>query len=101
DVGDKNRKSCLSAEQVIAHLQRGTNKSIVAVSGNVDDGHVDLPHSVSLTIHGKNILVEHICGFPPKKEVEERAIASAADIVVFGHSHVPGVWCHNNVLYVN
>ncbi|XP_057821492.2 uncharacterized protein LOC131034097 isoform X2 [Cryptomeria japonica] len=99
DVGDKNYKSRLSAEQIIAHLQRGTNKSIVAVSGNVDEGHADLPHSVSLAIHGKNILVEHICGFPPKKELEERVIASCIDIVVFGHSHVPGVWWHNNAFW--
>jgi len=101
DVGDKKHKSRLSAKQVIDRLKCGTNKSIIAVSGNVDESFVDLPDSSTVTINGKKILVEHICGFPPKKELEEKVNARAIDVVVFGHSHVPGVWWHNNVLYVN
>lgn len=101
DVGDEKHKSRLSAEQVIDRLKCGTNKSIIAVSGNVDEGFVDLPDSSTVAIHGKKILVEHICGFPPKKELEEKVNARAIDVVVFGHSHVPGTWWHNNVLYVN
>ena len=38
DVGDKKYKNRLSAEQVLDRLKCGTNKSIIAVSGNVDEG---------------------------------------------------------------
>lgn len=101
DVGDKKYKNRLSAEQVLDQLKCGTNKSIIAVSGNVDEGFVDLPDSSTVVIHGKRILVQHMCGFPPKKELEEKVNTRAIDVVVFGHSHVPGAWWHNNVLYVN
>ncbi|CAM6097115.1 unnamed protein product [Calypogeia fissa] len=103
DVGDNRYKRRLSAEQVIAKLAKETGKKVIRVAGNVDQGNTELPPWQALEIAGKKIIIIHICGFPPENTADSQDLikSEAPDIVVFGHSHVPGVQKHGQTLYIN
>eukprot|EP00250_Pteridium_aquilinum_P002866 c13091_g1_i1 orf=3-488(-) len=104
DVGDKNRKLRLSATQIIQNLEQSTaNNTVIAVAGNADESSSNLPAFQVVVVAGVRILVMHICGFPPKVSQESQQLIDtiSPQIVIFGHSHVPGAHWHNNILYVN
>jgi uncharacterized protein len=64
---------------------------VVAVHGNVDSPELrqELPESVSLELEGATLAVVHDAG-PAKGRLERlRARFPDADVVVFGHSHMP------------
>ncbi|KAI5072279.1 hypothetical protein GOP47_0012385 [Adiantum capillus-veneris] len=104
DVGDKSKKQRLSAAKVLKELRESTvNKMVVAVAGNTDESASNLPSFQIVVVWGIRILIVHICGFPPKisSEMQQLVDATSPQIVIFGHSHMPGVQWHNNILFVN
>eukprot|EP00850_Spirogloea_muscicola_P020659 SM000222S07000 [mRNA] locus=s222:151850:153800:- [translate_table: standard] len=105
DVGDMRLLSRATAEQVLGELRRLTGKEVVAVAGNTDSLHVTphLPQFLVVTVASRRILLLHVCGVPPKLDASAGRLIKdfSPDIVVFGHSHVPGAHVHERVLYVN
>ncbi|KAH7415777.1 hypothetical protein KP509_14G060100 [Ceratopteris richardii] len=104
DVGDKNKKRRLSAVEIVGKLQESTLlKRVFAVAGNVDESSPELPSYQVVTVGKIRILILHICGYPPKipHEVQQLMDSTLPQIVIFGHSHIPGVQWHNNILFVN
>eukprot|EP00850_Spirogloea_muscicola_P020060 SM000206S06269 [mRNA] locus=s206:83883:86226:+ [translate_table: standard] len=113
DVGDVRLRSRATAEQVLGELRRLTGKEVVAVAGNTDSLHhgaarhprstPHLPQFLVVTVACWRVLLVHVCGFPPKHDASAGRLIKdfSPDIVVFGHSHVPGAHVHEQVLYVN
>ncbi len=64
---------------------------VTAVHGNVDSAELrrELPESLSLDLEGATLAVIHDAG-PAKGRLERlRARFPDADVVLFGHSHIP------------
>lgn len=64
---------------------------VAAVHGNVDSAELrrELPESLSLDLEGATLAVIHDAG-PAKGRLERlRARFPDADVVLFGHSHIP------------
>ncbi|GAQ84134.1 hypothetical protein KFL_001770200 [Klebsormidium nitens] len=107
DIGEPRYKSRLKASDLVEELETGTGSKVVAVTGNVDD---NCPETVALypafrtlRLFDRKFLVIHICGFPPAVDPRAADIIAAEhpDVVVFGHSHVPGAELHEGTLYIN
>eukprot|EP00850_Spirogloea_muscicola_P019634 SM000195S05281 [mRNA] locus=s195:180162:182374:+ [translate_table: standard] len=105
DVGDVRLRSRATAAQVLGELRRLTGNEVVAVAGNTNSLHLTphLPQFLVVTVACRKILLLHVCGFPPKHDASAGRLIKdfSPDIVVFGHSHVPGAHVHEQVLYVN
>jgi putative phosphoesterase len=70
---------------------------VVAIRGNVDSKWAhDLPDTEDLTLAGRRLHVLH-----DLKELSVDPVATRIDVVVSGHSHVPGIERRAGVLYVN
>jgi putative phosphoesterase len=85
-AGDIGRPPIIEALRAIA--------PITFVRGNNDGS--DGTEIVRLTIGGLRILLTHILPRPgaPRREVRDSLESEPADIVVFGHSHLP----HNEII---
>jgi putative phosphoesterase len=72
-------------------MVRGFGRSLVAVHGNVDDAAVRaaLPATAEAEIAGLRIGVVHDGGQASGRLARLRARFPAADLVIFGHSHIP------------
>lgn len=78
---------------------------VTAVSGNVDDGfwadrYADIE---CVEVDGRRLWMTHICGFPPKTPMPtmDTIRADLADVVIFGHTHQPGIEEHEGILFIN
>lgn len=70
---------------------------VVAIRGNVDSGWArDLPDTETFVLAGRRIHVLH-----DLKDLAVDPVATQIDVVVSGHSHVPGIQRRDGVLYVN
>jgi putative phosphoesterase len=87
-AGDVGGEHVLRALRVLA--------PVTYVGGNNDDGSDGLD-IVRVTLGGMRILLTHILPRPekPRAEVIASLEKQPADVVVFGHSHVP----HNEVIH--
>mgnify|MGYP002782252511 FL=1 len=74
----------------LAHL-RGLGPPLVAVHGNVDEPAVRaaLPATAEAELNGLRLAVVHDAGPEPGRPRRLRARFPRADVVVFGHSHIP------------
>jgi len=70
---------------------RQIGRPIIAVHGNVDDPAVrgELPGETEFTAEGTRIAVVHDAGPAAGRVTRLRRRFPTADIVVFGHSHIP------------
>lgn len=78
-------------------------KNILAVAGNCDYSSLDVDTKV-IEIGGKRVVYTHGHRFGVKGSMEglERLAADKnADIVLFGHTHIPFFGVKDNVYYVN
>jgi predicted phosphodiesterase len=50
-----------------------------------------------------NLFFSHICGVPPIANQAAAGLIAIEqpNVVVFGHSHVPGVYLHEGIIYIN
>ncbi|MCO5586378.1 hypothetical protein L7F22_040318 [Adiantum nelumboides] len=109
DVGDKSKKSRLSAPDITTKRSLLWQETLIKDVQALLTGYFTyssaskLPPYQIVVVEGMKILVLHICGFPPKITPEAQRLIDATlpQIVIFGHSHMPGVQWHNNILYVN
>ena len=93
DVGDPH---VLAALEAMA--------PVLAVRGNIDGGPLAaLPLSAVRTVRGVRVAALHIAGPPGRPNAEARALvaAEAPDLLVVGHSHVPGFSQVGSTLVVN
>lgn len=87
------------AEMVELALER----KLVAVPGNCDF-RGDLPRQVVLDIAGKKIFITHGDRFHVKSGLDrilQEAKSAGADIVLYGHTHIPGVEVRDGILFIN
>lgn len=76
---------------------------ILKVPGNCDLGARE-PRELVETISGKKLLITHGDLYRVKSGLEklkQRALDIKADIVLFGHTHIPMILKDNGILYVN
>jgi putative phosphoesterase len=64
---------------------------VAAVHGNVDSAELrsELPESLTMELEGANLAVIHDAGPATGRLTRLRARFPDADVVVFGHSHMP------------
>lgn len=86
----------------LAHL-RGLGPPLVAVHGNVDEPEVRaaLPATAEADLDGLRLAVVHDAGPEPGRPRSLRARFPRADVVVFGHSHVPYLARHGGMTALN
>ncbi|PNU18809.1 metallophosphoesterase [Geothermobacter hydrogeniphilus] len=76
---------------------------VLAVRGNTDTGHADLPSQRLLTLDGVRIGLVH--GWGAAAGLETRVIrhfdGQELDLLIFGHSHVPVCTRRNGLLLFN
>jgi putative phosphoesterase len=72
---------------------RGLGPPVIAVRGNVDDAAVRraLPPEVEVDLSGHRLAMVHDAGPARERMSRLRKRYPSADVVVFGHSHVPVV----------
>lgn len=89
-AGDVGRPDILSALEAVAPVS--------AIRGNVDTAAwaAALPETLDLTLGGRRILMLH-----DRKALEIDPAAEGFDLVVSGHSHVPGHETSAGVLFLN
>ena len=84
------------------YIHQMTNKDIIAVKGNCDFENVE--DEIVFEIENKTILLCHghkynvNCGID---ELKCNAKSVGADIVIFGHTHIPFIKEEDNILYLN
>lgn len=74
-----------------------------AVAGNCD-GFSDAPRELILTVEGFRILLTHGDRYEVKRslaKLSSRARAAGADIVLYGHTHIPAVDRDGPILFIN
>ena len=84
------------------YIHKITNKDIIAVKGNCD--FIDVEEEIVFEIQGKTIFLCHGDMYSVKyglDKIEEKAKDLEADIVIFGHTHVPLRIEKDNILYLN
>jgi putative phosphoesterase len=90
----------LAAADVVLHAGDVTSRALLdqlaagapvhAVLGNNDDATlVDLPERLELELDGVRVAMVHDSGASKGREARMRRWFPAADVVVFGHSHIP------------
>jgi putative phosphoesterase len=75
------------------HLLDGVGPPVHAVHGNADDRAVRaaLPDTIELHVAGHRIAVIHDAGPARGRHARARRRFPSADVVIFGHSHIPVV----------
>ena len=84
------------------YLHKETNIPIIAVRGNCDFDNVE--DELIFDIEGKNVFLCHGDSYRVKyglDMLEKKAKEVRADIVIFGHTHVPLNIKKDNILYIN
>lgn len=76
----------VTAQEVLARLSR--HAPLYAVAGNNDVG-LDLPMTLEVAIHGASIAVIHDSGDARGRPRRLAQRFPTADVVIFGHSHLP------------
>jgi uncharacterized protein len=89
-AGDVGRAEILHALQAIA--------PVIAVRGNVDteEWALDLPWSEVVEANGARLYVVHNL-----KDLDMNPRAAGCDVVISGHTHRPGQFEKDGVLYIN
>ena len=84
------------------YIHQMTNRDIISVKGNCDFENVE--DEIVFEIENKTILLCHghkynvNCGID---ELKRKAKSVAADIVIFGHTHIPFIKEEDKILYLN
>lgn len=80
-----------SAESL--HRLRGLGPPVYAVAGNVDDEIIraTVPHEIEVTLGGIRVAVIHDAGPARGRHARLARRFPDADVVIFGHSHIPVV----------
>lgn len=84
------------------YIHKMTNTDIIAVKGNCD--FEDVEDEIAFEVEGKTIFVCHGDKYGVKyglMEIEEKAKSVCADIVIFGHTHIPLCIERDGILYLN
>lgn len=84
------------------YIHNMTNIDIMAVKGNCDFDNVE--EELFFEVEGKNIFLCHGDAYDIKYgmgTIESRAKKIGADIVVFGHTHMPTNIEKDGILYIN
>ena len=84
------------------YIHKETKVDIIAVKGNCDFEHVE--DEILFEIENKNIFLTHGHKYNVNfgiEELQQKAQNVDADIVVFGHTHIPLNIEKNGVLYLN
>jgi len=78
-------------------------KDVVAVKGNMDSPDIKniLPESKTIEVDGKKICIIHGWGAPLGLEYKLLKRFENADIIVYGHTHLPMNKVINNILFFN
>jgi uncharacterized protein len=78
------------SEQLLDELQR-RSRSLVGVYGNNDgpDLRSRLPETAAVTLEGVRFAMVHETGQAKGREARCEALFPGADVLVFGHSHIP------------
>lgn len=86
----------VGAPQVLVALR--AIAPVTAVRGNNDRGTwaARLPERATLTVRGRRLLVIH-----DRKALGGAAVARRVAVVVYGHSHRPGVEHRDGILWIN
>lgn len=84
------------------YIHSMTNIGVMAVKGNCDFDNVE--EELVFDVEGKTIFLCHGDRYGVKHgidEIEEKAKEYEADIVIFGHTHVPLQIKKDRILYIN
>lgn len=84
------------------YIHSMTNVGVMAVKGNCDFD--DVEEELVFEVEGKTIFLCHGDRYGVKygiDEIEEKAKEYEADIVIFGHTHIPIQIKKDNILYIN
>jgi putative phosphoesterase len=76
-------------------------KPLLVVRGNNDVGLTELPETVEAEIEGKRLAIIHDSGSKDGRGKRMKKRFPNADIVVFGHSHMPMVEEYDGLLLFN
>jgi len=93
-AGDLNDPNILEILKEIAEVK--------AVRGNTD--YIDLPEELILEIEGKKILLFHSDNIYPRGDISKilkYAKEKKADIVIYGHTHLPFFTYINGIYLIN
>ncbi len=85
------------------YIKNKFNIEVIAVSGNTD-GLSNNPSEKILTLEGKKIFLTHGHRYGVKYGLDKlyyRALELEADIVIYGHSHMPLYIKEGNVIVIN
>lgn len=84
------------------YIHQMTKVDMIAVKGNCDFENVE--DEILFEVENKNILVCHGDKYDVKygiDQLQKRAVELKADIVIFGHTHVPLCLNKNGINYIN
>lgn len=84
------------------YIYQKTNIPVMAVRGNCDFDNVE--DELLFEVEGKNIFLCHGDSYSVKYDLnilEKKAKEVKADIVIFGHTHIPLNVNKDNILYIN
>jgi len=84
-------------------LARDVKKDVISVKGNTDF-FCKGPTEELVNILGKRILITHGHNYNVKQGLTSlyyKALEEEADIVIFGHSHIPLYIVENNITFIN
>ena len=84
------------------YLHSMTNVGVMAVKGNCDFDNVE--EELVFEVEDQNILLCHGDRYGVKyglDEIEKKAKSVDANIVIFGHTHIPLCIEQDNILYIN
>ena len=84
------------------YIHKMTNTDTIAVKGNCD--FEDVEDEIAFEVEGKTIFVCHGDKYGVKygiEQLEQRAKSIGADIVIFGHTHIPLCIEIDNIIYLN
>ncbi len=84
-------------------IELALERELVIVSGNCDAG-AKYPRSMTLEIAGKRFFICHGDRFHVKaglSKLYQKALHEGADIVLYGHTHIPVVENINAILFIN
>lgn len=84
------------------YIHKATNVDIIAVKGNCDFEHVE--DELVFEVDKKTIFLSHGDSYGVKNgvdRIEQKAKGVNADIVIFGHTHVPFQKNKDGIIYIN
>lgn len=84
------------------YIHKVSNKDIIAVKGNCDFENIE--DEILFDIEGKSVFLCHGDRYGVKyglNEIERKAKELKADIVIFGHTHIPLSIKRDDILYIN